>query len=172
MKGRKPYTRPAMTANGVYSMVNGSSIIPSLSSQELISPVSRMRKIMAKVRTRKLVQNGSTTKNSRKVRQRLATRDDVGHRIAEEQADDGAADRPGERPLQDLEIKRVEEASVMLQGEARLDPAVDPAGHEAVHQHDEERYHEESQQPEARRALPVPRPGPAAGCTARQGHAP
>ena len=44
-------------------MVIGSWITPSLSSQLLIRPVSRSRKIMAKVRTRKLVQNGSTTRN-------------------------------------------------------------------------------------------------------------
>jgi len=41
-----------------------------LSSQLLIRPVSRMRKIMAKVRTRKLVQKGSTTRKRSRLRQR------------------------------------------------------------------------------------------------------
>ena len=85
-------------------------------------------------------------------------RDDVGHRIAQHEADDGARDRPDEGPLQDLQIERVEEPRVVLQGESRLHPAVDPARHEAVHQHDEDRDQEERQQPEPARRQQGPRP--------------
>src|SRR5918998_1449674 len=70
MKGKNPYTSPVITAKGVYRIVNGSWMSPSFIIQLLIRPVSRIRKIMANVRTRKLVQNGSTTKKRSKVRQR------------------------------------------------------------------------------------------------------
>src|SRR5580704_13437183 len=67
-KGRYPYTSPANTAKGVYSISIGCLMMPRPISQLLTSPVSRMRKIMANVRTRKLVQNGSTTRNNSRVR--------------------------------------------------------------------------------------------------------
>ena len=75
----------------------GASVMPSEISSRFTTPLRPSRIIQAKVRTRKLVQNGISTSRVKDVaRSRRRVREQVGDRIASEQ-------RQRRRPTGDLE---------------------------------------------------------------------